>query len=823
MKKKEVKNAKSANPYGNFRPADSAFLNKIDAKMATFQKNNKKYPLEFYGNAKAFVLNVINVKHQGRVDNLPKTLADLVSDRDIDRLYQGFLSDTKNVGKVLFSEEMSIEEICACAIEYVRICSSNFDHFNGEGEKQPQCALAESVAKSYNGVLSFYFGVADDTDRAQLMARLINVGIDIKHKIAYAECVVDSMGVPICQIVDFSGKPVIAISCYNGVAKTYTNAIKKLSSMYKFLDFSEHIPMARKRALKTLVKFHNFKSIIPRTGNIENAIVGLSKNAVKNMSSLTASEMNLLVNVDKKVFKVSTLVEVALYERQVDYEVVPDLFEEKLYSFKLNVPGSTRFKIFPNKIVDLDYKLTEESNYILNKRSSESSSESEGTSDFSSSYENESHDYQEHDYEESVNDVVYNNTQSQKTADINLDNIIPVPAAQVLEQMKVKFQPPAGENEFLLDGSRIKLTEKQIENAMHISPLELEDMKSVDMDAAERERLQYEKEVGQLPDNYATTQNVNQKSTNQKKKSFYDVLDEIADKIDKNRTKKLQQAYQDLEKSGELNYNQNNTQNITQKTEEIVKQPNAVKYNYSEPVKESPKVENIVNPQAGTKPKNVSPIDDFLDDDLEDEPQYNKESKVDSVINKNESKAYDNYAYNDTLLNNDELDDIEDEEDVEDNFREDDTQDFYNDYDDDIKDEEIDEPEDSHLDDYEITSQIGDDEFVRENDKEDKKPLVQELHSEKETKDLKEPNIEKEKAEEQVEISEPQEKSVPQNVEIPKENAQSKINVNVDNDKASVESQAKVEPKTTAKPSTAPKPIPKLPPRIPKLPPKRKV
>ena len=47
---------KTSNHYANLEPSDSNFLNKVDAKITEFQKQNKKYALDFYYNAKQFVL-----------------------------------------------------------------------------------------------------------------------------------------------------------------------------------------------------------------------------------------------------------------------------------------------------------------------------------------------------------------------------------------------------------------------------------------------------------------------------------------------------------------------------------------------------------------------------------------------------------------------------------------------------------------------------------------------------------------------------------------------------------------------------------------------
>lgn len=585
MKAKNAKKDKTVKPYANFRPADASFLTKIDNKMVVFRKNNKKYALEFYGNAKNFVLNAIDIKNKhkvGKFEALPKMFLDLINDRDVDKLFNGYRSDTINLGKVLFSDEMTLEEICACAMEYVRICSSNFERFNGESVRGAQSELAESLAQGYNGVLSFYFGVANDVDRGQLLARLINVGLDINHSIAYAECVVDPYGNPLCQIVEFSGKPMLAIKYYNGVAKKYNENVNKLNRMYQFLDFSSHIPLARKRAVKALFKFHNFKAIVPRSSNLEEALISLGKNAVKNLSDLTSSEANLLVKVDKKVFKLSTLIEVALYERQLEYEVIPDLFEDALYAFKVQVQGSKNFKIYPNKFVNESFVLQDARSFILNKKAvTEDIEDVAPTQDFKQvlDAQDEISDYEDGNYIDSS----------------LIENLKPVPASKVLDQMRVKFSPPEGQDEILLDGSRIKVTERQIENAMQTSPLELGEIKEIDLAEAEREQKLYEQEIGELP------VELKRSDTTKKRKSFYDALDEIAEKISKNRAKKLQEAYEDMERSGELRTEQSMADEYLSTQQALnehpnIQQPQTVVENKTEPIQTSSAQKNTAHP-----------------------------------------------------------------------------------------------------------------------------------------------------------------------------------------------------------------------------------
>ena len=529
---------KTSNHYANLEPSDSNFLNKVDAKITEFQKQNKKYALDFYYNAKQFVLNTIEMKKTYKAEELnilPKRFLDLISDRDIDKLYNGFLSDTKSVAKVLFSEDMSMEDICACAIEYVRLCSSNFKRYEAESERKKESEIAEKFSVGYNGVLSFYFGLASDIDRGQLLARLINCGIDIKHSIAYCECVVDAYGDPITQIIEFKGKPMVAISSYNGVIKTYNKNIEKLSNLYQFLDFGESIDLGRKRALQAFKKFHNFKDLLNKTDDLAKSLEETAKVSHKNMSNLTPSEHAMLVNAGDRVVNISTLFELAIYERQKEYELIPDLFDTNIATIKLKQDDLTRFKAFPNKVIDEEYNLNHKRSYILNKNNKEKE-EDLHSDDFA-------------DELSELDDQTEMELQSESDyKPISLDDIKPVPAIDVLNNLQVKFTPNEEvERIFEFDGATFDLSNPAM--------LAIGETKSVDLEEAEKERLLFEKEMG-IESNNEVIENiglVSKEMSRKKKKSFYDVLDEISEKVEKSRASNLQERYAEIQSNNELN------------------------------------------------------------------------------------------------------------------------------------------------------------------------------------------------------------------------------------------------------------------------------
>ena len=568
---------KTVNPYGSFRPADSSFFNKIDEKIIKLKKENKKEPLEFYENAKSFVMNSIELRKGSLVkdfDRMPKLLIDLISDRNIDKLYEGYLNDTKKVAKELFSSEMSINEICACAIEYVRLCSSNFASYESEAKRNEVSELAEKFAKSYNGVLAFYLGIGDDTDRTQLLARLVNVGLDIIKSISYAECVVDFKGIPICQVVEFSGKPMLSLTSYNGIEKVYTKNIGNLSSMYSFLDFSEHIPMAKKRALKTLLMFHNFSSIFSKSNGLEKSIIQLCENASKNLSNVTVGEQNPLVKVNTKIFKLSTLIELNFYQRKTEYEIIPDLFNENLVSYKLDVKGYKRFKVFPNKVIDKDYQLSPTASYLYAKQQVESSFDDDP--DLNKDADNDI------DFSENDNEVKNDNFEVEQNVDngyengSNIDSITPLPASEVLEKLQTKFKPNESENTFLLDGTKFDLTENPFSQVSLATQEELDNAKEVDLKQAEQEQLLFEQEMGIT---------VSEKNTIQpRKQSFYEIMQDMASTISKNRAKKLQEKYEEYDRSGELQKNNltldsgNLNVNTSDNNQEIEKENNIFDY-----------------------------------------------------------------------------------------------------------------------------------------------------------------------------------------------------------------------------------------------------
>ena len=539
---------KEVNPYGNFKPSDSNFLNKVDAKIADFQKQNKKYALDFYYNAKQFVLNAIEMKKQYKADELnklPKRFLDLINDRDIDKLYNGFLNDTKAVAKVLFSEEMSMEEVCACAIEYVRLCSCNFNRFESESERKKESEIVEKFSVGYNGVMSFYFGLASNIDRGQLLARLINCGIDIKHSIAYCECVVDAYGDPITQIIEFKGKPMVAISAYNGVVKTYNKNIDKLSNLYQFLDFGESIDMGRKRALQAFKKFHNLKNLLNKTGDLAKSLEEVAKVGYQNLSNLSPCEQTMIVNTSDRVVTISTLFELSIYERQKEYELIPDLFDANIATIKLKQDDTSRFKVFPNKVLDEEYNLNNSRSYILNKGNKTEKEEDLPNDDFSESLAKLDEQTEMEMQKES----------SYKP--VSLDDVQPVPAVDVLNNLQVKFTPKEdSERIFDFDGATFDFSQAEM--------LALGETQSVDLDQAEKERLMFEKEMG-IESN---TGLVPPQASKKKKKSFYDVLDEISEKVEKSRATKLQERYAEMQSNNQLNA-QNNSGNVDNNNEEI--------------------------------------------------------------------------------------------------------------------------------------------------------------------------------------------------------------------------------------------------------------
>lgn len=625
LKKKEMK---AVNPYAQFRPSDSAFLNKIDSQLTKFSKDNKKYPLEFYENAKAFVMNVINLRHTTNAkefDDLPKVLVDLTNDRNIDKLFQGYLNDTKAVGKVLFSEDMTIDEVCACAMEYVRLCSSSLSTYESEVPQGDISKLATSYAKSYNGVLSFYLGIGNEEDRSQLLARLINVGIDIIKNISYAESILNSYGDALCQVIEFKGKPMLSIMAYTGDAKTYAKNVGKYSSYYQFLQFDEHIEMARNRALKTLTKFHNFNSFVPSTNNVEKLIGQVCEIASKKISNVTATEQNVFINVDKKIFKLNTILEVLFYDKKIEYEILPDVFNTSLICYKLKVKDYSRFKLFPNKIVDDKFKLTEQTNYVVARRNVEfdenldtnNVGDSGATEDFASKLEEQ----------DALNDLASASGEIVDGIDYDaIDNISPVPAGEVLNKLQTKFMAPE-DSDFSIDGTRFNLSESQVNSAMEISPSIMEDAKEIDNSKAEEERKMFEKELGiSLPTTFD--------STKPKKKSFLDMMEEIADDISKNRAKKLQEKYNEFEQKGELNHG--NTYSIDNHARD------KAEVKLDNPTPNTQNIDNIVNTHSSVN-NYSSPVD------KDTQSAYEKLDAHEENIDKQKSNyAYDTYENVDT-------------------------------------------------------------------------------------------------------------------------------------------------------------------------------
>lgn len=570
--KTEKTEKKQENLYVDFSAKDAECLKKIDAKLSSLQKQNKKSAIGFFEVAKTFVLNAIEVAKNHKIGNynsLPKRLLTFVEERDIDELYHSYIKDTKALANNLFNAEMNIEEICAIAIEYVRISSTSFCRYDSESLRNEQSELAEQFSAPLNGVLSFYFGLASELDRAQFLERLINCGIDIKKKISYCETIVDAYGTPITQIIQFKGKPVLSMTDYNGVVKTYIKNTKKSSKLYQFLNFSEYVPQARQKALEVFKKYHNF-NVFNTIDDFGDSIEELATTCYKNMSELTASEQNMLVVCQERLVKFSTIIEMALLNRNWDFELISDLFEERLASIKVIAEeiGNAKIKIFPNKVLDENYEFNERKNYLLNKSSQPVRAKSS---------DNLEEELKKLDEELAVVKPI---------EPINLDDVKPVPAQEVLDNLKVKFCAPSNETSFEIDGMKFDFSDDPAMNALGI-------VKNVDLDEAEKERLLFEQEMGIKIDE----PKIEEKS---KRKSFYDAMEEIADRIKTNRIQKLQERFEELEKNGELN-SQNDCENVE----------NSSKNQSEKSVKGKKNTEKSESKKANIVDKNVEEKEDF--------------------------------------------------------------------------------------------------------------------------------------------------------------------------------------------------------------------
>lgn len=621
---------KSQNIYGKYRPNDSACLNKIDENLSKYQNNHNKNAIDFFENAKTFVLNAIETKNKALIkvyDKLPKRMKELVEDRNIEGLYNAYNKDVKIVGKALFSEEMSLEEIYACAMEYVRLCSSNFDTFESEGTRSEESLLAEKLCTSYGGILSFYLGLANDEDRTQLLAKLINVGIDIKKSISYAECITDSYGKPVCQIVNFSQKSILCIFAYNGVYNSYTNNVGKLNSVYNIVDFSKCIESAKNKAMQVFFKFHDLDIISQEKGEITNIIEPLCRKLNKYLSHLSASEYNPLIEYNKKIFKLSVVLEMYFYKNKIEYELIADIFNPLLNSYKLTIPNYSRVKVFPNKIYNLEYELEDKPNYLIAKKENVDSFENNIDKEMSADVDNAEDyilDFDEFEQklkeeEKKIIDELESVPQSasftQNKTNIfdEIDKIKPIPAKELAQKLQVKFMAE-DENEYALDGSRLDQSEKYFDSLLNAVE-DYSNAHNVDEEEAEKERLMYEKELG-----------ITSEKKKDDKKSFYDMLNELDKEYEKKPSSKLQDKFDEIEKNNHLN---NKVKNSSNKNESID--------NSSEKVKNSEKSSLNDNNSA----KNDSIVDNF--NNYTDKKIINDDNKKFDIDNIKE-KSQDNIS-----------------------------------------------------------------------------------------------------------------------------------------------------------------------------------
>ncbi len=630
----------NSNPYSNLRPADAHYFSKLDEKIALAQKQNKKEFCEFLIDKKEFDMNFINVKNNskiGKIDLLPSSLLSILNARDNEKVFENYKKDTTKIAKLLFDDDMTIQQICATACEFVRLSTANFDRYESESVQNPQSALCQLVSTNAYGMLSFYFGVSNAIDQTQFLAWLINLGLDIKHSLSYAECVIDSYGNPICHIVEFNGKLGVSFINYVGVAKAYVKKIETLTGLCEFLDFTDEIENGKKRALKVLSRYVPSKLMI-KGRDIENSLVSMAQIAYKNMSDVTATELNMLSRFDNNIWKFSTLCELLLYENNVDYEVILDLFVETQYALKLKVGDEGKFKIFPNKIMDEEYHLNEPRIYILNKTAKTTPT----------NYDDELFD----ERIESIgreNGLFENSSQNDDFSltddEFSFDNLEPLPATDVLNSLNVKFTPKENQGLYFEDGN-FKFNDDELSEIFDLSSVT-----QVDMSKADAEQRMLESSVGSSVDGSSVDE---PNKVPSKRKGFFELLNEMSEKTKKNKARRLQEEYERLEKNHELktpeeviaqqNYFAEND-NILVKNDKIVEQ-----------TKDAPiqSADTAMQPKTATVQKDDLPVQDAVTEnydainainqefyELENEQTNSgQEDGIQNVDTTNESEEY---------------------------------------------------------------------------------------------------------------------------------------------------------------------------------------
>lgn len=532
---KDKQKSASVGLYDGLKPADVQYMTKLDEKIALAQKQNKKEYAEFLLNKKQLDLNYIHIKKEnkfGKTDSLPASLLSIINNRDTEKIFDNYKKDTKKLANQLFNPDMNLQQICAVACEFVRLTTSNFDRSESEAEQKPLSALCQSVSTNAYGLLSFYFGVSNEVDQTQLLAWMISLGLDIQHSISYAECVIDAYGKPVCHIVEFNGKLGVSYVDYVGVAKAYVRNIKKLTGLCEFLDFTEEIEFAKKRVLKVLSQYAPRK-VLHMSGNIDSLVVNLAKTAVQNISEVTPSEYKLLSVFDHKIWKFSTLCELLFYSKQIEYEVILDLFNENQYTFKLKMGADNKVKVFPNKVIDYRYTLNDAKIYLVNKAQTVAPKNNDDEL-----------------FAEQMESIG-------REAENAVDNLEPLPSDEVLQSLNVKFTPSEDEGMTFQDGA-FKFRDDELNEMFTLNSVDFSHTSKVDLNKADEEQRMLEQATGYVE------QSINAvNAENGKKKSFFDLLDEMSEKSKKNKARRLQEEYEKLER-----------QNLLKTKEEIEEQKN---------------------------------------------------------------------------------------------------------------------------------------------------------------------------------------------------------------------------------------------------------
>ena len=586
-KKKEKQNN---NPYSNLRAADAQYFVKLDEKIALAQKQNKKEFCEFLIDKKQFDINYINVKSNnkiGKIDLLPSSLLSILNARDNEKAFENYKKDTMKIAKLLFDDDMTIQQICATACEFVRLSTANFDRYESESVQKPQSALCQLVSTNAYGMLSFYFGVSNAIDQTEFLAWLINLGLDIKHSLSYAECVIDSYGNPICHIVEFNGKLGVSFINYVGVAKAYTKKIETLTGLCQFIDFTEEIENGKKRALKVLSRYVPSKLMI-KDRDIENALTSMAQIAYKNMSDVTASELNMLSRFDNKIWKFSSLCELLLYENNIDYEVILDLFVETQYALKLKVGDEGKFKVFPNKVIDEEYNLNEPKIYILNKMA-----------------KNNSMSHDDELFSERIESIGRESGQS--ADELSLDDLEPMSATDVLSRLNVKFTPKQNEGLSFENGS-FKFNDDELNEVFDLSSVTQVDFSKAD---AEQKMLESSMGIAAEP---------TQSNAPPKRKGFFELLDEMSEKTKKNKARRLQEEYERLERNHQLK----TPEEIAAEQNAIAKNGNIRAENDSIPDQN----DNIVVKNNNITEKNSKQSERIFNAPAQDDGIYSQDDKV---------------------------------------------------------------------------------------------------------------------------------------------------------------------------------------------------